>query len=299
MPFEPKPLQPERSARDLYGYEMRSRREQAGMSLVRLAGIVNHSKSVLGRVETAESMPPPELSAALDSAFGTDGVFTRLYPLARKEEFPDRYKRFMQLAAHAAVHESYTAAVPGLLQIESYARALMATGNPHGSDQELNDKVTARLNRQKRLHGVTPGRYWFILDETALRRTIGGPHVMRDQMAALLTMSTLSHVTIQVLPFTSGQHAEFGGSLTLTIQVLPFTSGQHAEFGGSLTLLTTSERSLVAYVEGSRSGELEDEPEKLAVLRESYDLLRAQALSPGDSVAMINAAQEGYERDAA
>ncbi|MDH6137420.1 transcriptional regulator with XRE-family HTH domain [Kitasatospora sp. MAA4] len=277
MGFKPNDLYPERSNRDLYGYEIRSRRYRANMSLTRLADILKFSKSHLARIETAESLPPPGLSEALDAAFGTDGIFVRLYPLARREEFPDRYRRFMDLAAKAAVHESFTLAVPGLLQTADYARVALRSGNPHEAEQETDDKVRARLNRQARIHGPSPARYWFVLDESALRRPVGDAKVMCDQMDSLLRNMSRSHVTVQILPFSSGVHAEMGGSLTL---------------------LTSPERTVVAYLEGSRSGQLEEDPGTVIAYQESYDLLRAQALSPKASAAMIRAAMEEYERDA-
>ncbi|MFF3599313.1 helix-turn-helix domain-containing protein [Kitasatospora indigofera] len=278
MVFKGRDLHPERSARDLYGAEIRRHRLRAdGMSLARLADVLNFSKAHLSRIETAESAPPRGLSEKLDAVFGTEGLFIGLYPLARAQEFPDKYRRFMELAAQALIHESCTITVPGLLQTPDFARASLRSGDPHATEQEIEDKLTARLNRQRRVHGDAPARYWFILDEAALRRPVGGPSTTVTQLAALLDAGRPSHVTIQVLPFSAGEHGEMGGSLTL---------------------LTLPTRATVAYLEGSRSGVLEDDPEKVAKLRESYDLLRAQALSPRESAVMIRAAMEEHERHA-
>lgn len=275
--FQPRPLHPERSARDLYGAEIRRLREAAGMSLTRLAEILKFSKAHLSRIETAESPPPEGLSEKLDAAFGTGGTFVRLFPLARLEQFPDRYRRYMELAAQAVIRESFTETIPGLLQTPAFVEAILRAGAPCSDEDEIQHKITARLKQQDRLHGANPPRYWFIMDEAALRRIVGGPLLMRDQMKALLEAGKLRHVTLQVLPFRAGGHSELGGSLMLL--KLP---------GGSV----------VAYEEGSRNGLLIEKSDIVAKRQAYYDLLRAQALSPEDSSAMISAALEGFDHAA-
>lgn len=96
---------------------------------------------------------------------------------------------------------------------------------------------------------------------------------MREQLNVLLTVGKVPHVTIQVLPYAAQEHSEMGGSLTL---------------------LTLPGQSVVAYEEGSRSGSLIEAQEDVSKRRALYDLLRAQALSPRDSAAMMNAAMEGF-----
>ncbi|WP_329566444.1 helix-turn-helix domain-containing protein [Kitasatospora sp. NBC_01266] len=277
MAFQPRPLFPERSARDLYGSDLRRYREAAGLSLSQLGEVLKFSKAHLSRIETAESLPPKGLSEKLDAAFGTDGHFCRLFPLAALEEFPNRYRRYMELAAQAALLESYTEIVHGLLQTPAFATAALRAGDPFASDEEINQKVAARIKQQARLHGSTPPRYWFIMDEVALRRPVGDSLIMRDQMQALLNTAELRHVTLQILPFAAGYHSETGGSLTL---------------------LTLSGRSVVAYEEGSRSGTLIEENGIVAKCQAYYDLLRAQALSPRDSLAVIGTALKGFEHAA-
>ncbi|MGW1378115.1 Scr1 family TA system antitoxin-like transcriptional regulator [Streptomyces sp. NPDC002446] len=89
---------------------------------------------------------------------------------------------------------------------------------------------------------------------------------------------------------------ELGARAHITVQVLPFAAGGHAEAGGSLTLYTLSNQPTVAYEEGSRSGTVIEGADEVAERRESYDLLRAMALSPRDSGAMIRAAMEEWTR---
>jgi transcriptional regulator with XRE-family HTH domain len=272
--FQPRELFPDRSARDLFGAEVRRHREKAGMSLRAMSDVLNYSKSHLARIEAADSLPYDDLPAKLDACFGTDGLFARLHALAKNEPFPRKYRRMIELERKATVIEQYVnATVPGLLQTPEYAAVLMRGVHPHAPDAEIDAMVTARMDRQALLNRLKPPRCWFILDETVLRRPLGGKELMGRQLASVIEQATRSHVTVQVLPY-----AEYA----------------HAELGGSLTLFTLPNEPLVAYEEGSRSGTLIDNHEEVMSRTESYDLLRAMALSPRDSEAMIRAVMEDW-----
>ncbi|MEV7359266.1 helix-turn-helix transcriptional regulator [Kitasatospora sp. NPDC091276] len=277
MAFKPNKLDPGRSARDLFGWEMRNHRELAGsMSLDQLTEILGcFSKGHLARIERAESMPPPDLPAKLDAAFGTNGLFGRIYILAKKENFPGKYRRWSEIETKAETIEEFSAAtIPGLLQTPEVARLSLLAGHPYATPQELDALVSARLNRQKRLVSPTHPHCWFILDESTLRRPVGDATVMRRQLDAIAS-DQRSHITVQVLPFAAGVHAEMGGSLFL---------------------YSVPGRPMVAWEEGARSGELIEDVEGVAARRRSYDLLRALAPSPRDSRAMIRRISKEYGR---
>ncbi|MEU9486955.1 helix-turn-helix transcriptional regulator [Streptomyces decoyicus] len=275
MTFEARELSPDRSVRDLFGAELRRHRELAGMSLRRLADVVNYSKSQLARIEAAESLPYDDLPTKLDVCFGTGELFVRLHALAKREPFPRKYRRVIgEIETRATVIEEYASAtIPGLLQTRKLAEESLRFGNPHASDAEVESLVQARLDRQALLDRPKPPRCWFILDEAVLRRPIGEPEVMHQQMATLIGVGTKPH---------------------LTVQVLPFAAGGHAEAGSSLMLYTLPHQSLTAYEEGSHSGTIIENPSDVAIRRENYDLLRAMALSPRDSEAMIRVAMEDW-----
>ncbi|MFD9277074.1 DUF5753 domain-containing protein [Streptomyces mirabilis] len=267
-------LDPAHSARDLYGTELRRQRQLADISLDRLSDIVNYSKTQLHGVETAERLPFPPLSAKLDAAFGTGSLFEGLWGIVQREQFPDRYRRFMELAAQAIdIHEYAGHLVPGLLQTEAYARALLRVGDPEASEEEIERKVGLRLERQGRLREVDGPYLWVVLEEGVLRRPVGGRSTMREQLAALLS---------------------FTKSPRLKIQVIPDAHGEHALLDSSLTLLTLPNTTTVAYLESNYSGQLIEDPAQVMQRRRAYDLLRANALSPRDSAAMIEAAMEGF-----
>jgi transcriptional regulator with XRE-family HTH domain len=273
MAARPRELTPDRSARHLFGSEMRRLREQADMSLESLAGVLRYAKSSLARYETAEAMVPPDLPERLDAAFGTDGLFGKLYALARHEIHPDRYRRRMELEARARVIDEYAGhLVTGLFQTEDYARALFRVANPRSTADEIEEKVTARLSRQALLAAERGPDLSVILDESVVRRTVGGPAVMRKQLARLYDLVDTPTTTIQLLPFEHGAHAMLGG--------------------GTLQLMTMDDESSVVYEEGLTSGMLVEDPETVRTRRRDYDLMRAYALSPRDTAAHIRSAME-------
>ncbi|WP_330479763.1 helix-turn-helix transcriptional regulator [Streptomyces platensis] len=274
MKFTPKALTPYISARHYFGSEQRRHRENARLSLVQLADIVNFSKSTLARIETAELMPPPELPGALDLAFGVEKHFYGLYQLAKREAHPDQYRRYMDFESQAKVIEDFAiTVVPGLLQTEAYARAFFGLA-PDLTTEQAETRVQARLARQERLRSTAPPRYAAILDEAMLRRPIGGPEVMHEQLDALLAQTDTRHTMIQVLPFDHGGY--------------PLMEGP-------LKLLRLPDGRSFAYEEGRKSGHLLEDAEEVDRRRALYDSLRAYALSPKDSAALIRTLRERYE----
>jgi Domain of unknown function (DUF5753) len=157
--------------------------------------------------------------------------------------------------------------VPGLLQTEGYARAMLQAGR-HASVDEL---VAARLDRQRILNQQQPPLYWVVLDEGVLRRLIGGAAVMREQLKRLVELATSPRIVLQVLPYIAGAHAGLDGPLT----ILSFAEGPDA-----------------VYIEGIGSGQLMTRPEDVERCHLIYNLVRAAALSPEASVAMIAATME-------
>lgn len=275
MGARPKELDPSHG-RGLYGSELRRYRLEAGLTLDALATELRYSKGHLSDIERAVKPVPRGLSELLDAFFKTDGHFLRLWPAARRDghAHPDKYAAFMTQEEKARKLAAYAAhVVPGLLQTADYARALFRAFKPRACDDTIDDLVAARLARQERLRGDDPPSYWVVLDEAVIRRSIGGASVMTEQLTALL-------------PLVEGRFTR--------IQVLPFARGAHPALGGSLTLLTLPNRSMVAYLEGSDSGQLIEDPDDVAERQQTYDHLRAYALSPGESAAMITTAIEEY-----
>ncbi|MFG2098241.1 Scr1 family TA system antitoxin-like transcriptional regulator [Streptomyces sp. NPDC048612] len=273
MKFTSKELTPYLSARHYFGSEQRRHRERAKLSLVQLADIVNFSKSTLARVETAELMPPPELPATLDAAFGTEQYFHGLYELAKREAHPDQYRRFMDFEARAEVIEVYEPqAVPGLLQTREYARASL--GCQDLPQEQIDQRVNARMSRQERLHADSPPYRWAIIDEAVLRRETGSRECTYKQLARLL---------------------EQVDTPDSRVQVMPFSAGPYPLMGGALNLLTLPDGSTVAYEEGIEIAHLYESSEAVKNWRRRYEVLRANALSLAESAVLIRKAMEDYK----
>ncbi|PBC81980.1 Helix-turn-helix domain-containing protein [Streptomyces sp. 2224.1] len=274
MKFTSKELTPYLSARHFFGAEQRRHRERAKLSLVQLAEIVNFGKSTLARVEAAELMPPPELPAALDAAFGTEEHFHGLYQLAKREAHPDQYRRFMDFEARAEVIEVFEPqAVPGLLQTMEYARDSLGCQEDLTKEQ-VEERVNARMSRQERLHSAARPYRWVIIDEAVLRRHAGGRECMHKQLARLL---------------------EQVDTPDSKVQVMPFSAGPYPLMGGALNLLTLPDGSTMAYEEGIEAAHLHEGPEAVKKWRRRYEVLRANALSLAESADLIRKAMEDYK----
>jgi hypothetical protein len=160
--------------------------------------------------------------------------------------------------------------VPGLLQTEAYARGVILAEPRPPTDEEIEGRVAARMGRQAILTGDAPTHMWVVLNEAVLRRVVGGPDVMRDQLKALIDAAALRNVTLQVMPFSRGAHpAMHGGFMLMTIDL-----GEAAV-------------SEYAYVEHRAGSLLMDKVAELDLYKLTFDRLCAEALDSDKSAAFI------------
>jgi len=177
---------------------------------------------------------------------------------------PEWFQFYVGLEAATNVMHSYDAElVPGLLQSEDYARAIMATA-PDPGTEETDRQMAVRMERQKRLTSESPLALWAVLNEAVIRRIVGGPAVTSAQLRHLVQMSELSNVTVQVLPFDAGAHPAMHGSF----KVMRFPE----EVDPDVVYLEAQTSAL--YLEGT------EDVDRYSLM---FDHLRAQALSPGAS----------------
>ncbi|GGL55807.1 helix-turn-helix domain-containing protein [Planomonospora parontospora] len=136
---------------------------------------------------------------------------------------PHWFDAYLDLEQAACVIRTYQLQfVPGLLQTEDYARAVIASSSGGASPEGIERRVALRMRRQRLLHRPDPPRFWAVIDEVALRRLIGGRATMRAQIERLIELAELPHVTIQIMPFGAIGHAETAGPIT----VLRFPEGE-------------------------------------------------------------------------
>lgn len=256
-------LDPSASPLDYYGWELRRQREANGLRQGQLGEIIFCTGSLIGQIETTKKVPTRDFSERLDAALGTDGVFSRLVGLVLRSQLPTWFQPYAEMEARATYISTYQAQlVYGLLQTEEYARAVLATGMP----ADLEGLLAARMERQRILEREQPPLAWAILDEAVLHRPIGGPAVMRNQLARLL---------------------EFTRHRWMRIQVLPFSAGEHSSLAGSFTAMRFEDDPDIIYTEDLISGHMTANPETIREAARRYAHLQAAALSVEDSAALI------------
>lgn len=250
-----------------WGDELRFYREQEGLTQQQLARAVFVSPSLVGMIETGKRAPKPDFITSCDTILKTGGALARLWKRIIKNSYLEWFRPFVEVEAEATSMLKYEAqAVPGLLQIEEYARALLRNGRTRDTDEEIERHVAARMSRQEVFTRDDPPFFWAILDEAVLRRPMGGAKVMHDQLVWLVQAAK---------------------SPSVVLQVLPFAAGAHAGTDGSMTLFSLPDQGDLIYAECFGGGQISGRPEEVEECRLALDLLRACALSPDDSVRMI------------
>ncbi|MGP8299771.1 helix-turn-helix domain-containing protein [Streptomyces inhibens] len=273
----PKPLDPSSSPRAMLGAELRHKREEAGLTQEELGRPLFVSGSFIGQLEAGTRRMQMEYAVKMDEILETDGYFARNCEAATKSKYPDHFSEAAEAEAMAtAIREYAPQLVPGLLQTEAYARAVFRAYQPTATEGVIDKLVAARLDRTHLLDDPTTPLMWAVLDEAVLRREAGGPAVMAE---------ALRHV------------AALGRKHRIIVQVLPFSAGGHAVMGGALKLMAFDDAPPLAYFEGPGTGLLEDDPATVARHELAYDLVRASALSPQQSLALIESVAEDYAHE--
>ncbi|MFF8566318.1 helix-turn-helix domain-containing protein [Streptomyces albidoflavus] len=261
-----KELDPLGSARQMFGARLRRVRKARGWSLDVLEAKVPLSKSQLARVERGSYLPPEKLPALLDDLFGTEDLFAELYVYACREAVQYGYGLLLDHERRAVGIKEYAGVlIPGLLQTEGYARALFRV-TAAGDEAWQEEQLTIRMARQTRLRGETPPHLAVLLDEASVRRPIGGPAVMREQLEYLITMVETPWCVIQLLPFSHGEHGMLGGAVHL---------------------LTMPDNRMLAYEESTGNGTMMEAPDRVQRHVRHWDRLWAYAMTPQETAAFL------------
>ncbi|AZM53144.1 transcriptional regulator [Streptomyces sp. WAC 01529] len=265
------------AAWEFFGTELKRRREDAGITQSALGTRVFVSGGYIGQFEQAIRKPQLDVAERIDEVLRTDGIFARMCrKLINDKRYAEYFAAVVELEALATrICEFAPALFPGLLQTADYARVVTLAANPFVTDEYVEDIVTARLERAGILKDATRPEYWTVLHENVLYIPVGGPAVMARQLEHIAALMRERHVMVVVLPYEAGAHA----SMT-----------------GDLRLMEFEDAPPTAYTETSFSGTLVDEPAVVMRAQRAYDLLRAAALSPEASLALIESAAEDYRR---
>ncbi|MFD5075510.1 Scr1 family TA system antitoxin-like transcriptional regulator [Streptomyces sp. NPDC058371] len=263
-----------RSPREKYGHELKLRRTAADMTQEALSDGVVCSPTLISHIEAGRRLPNPEDAKRIDKALGTDGFFAR-WLLDLESKYADHFAAAAELERMAAQIQHYGALlVPGLLQTDAYARAVFRAYSPNFRPDDLDRRVVNRLERGRILDDPTGPVVWTLLDEAVLRRRVGGPQAMAEQLHKIADMAEVGRLRLHVLTFADGEHALMESMVSL----MSFTDAQP-----------------VAYVEGLCSGRLMDDPALVSSCQSAYDLALSDAESHKDSLALVRAAAEEHE----
>jgi transcriptional regulator with XRE-family HTH domain len=265
-----------------YGAELRWKREAAGMTLEELAEGCFYGVAYLSQIEHGQRRIPLELARHADQVLNTDGFFERRAEDVRKARKKGLADYFADVAEQEKLAETIAewapSLVPGLLQTEAYHRAVIRATHPHDLPKDVDTKVTARLERAELLDDQTRPEFWVILSESILRHPIAEPAVMAEQFAHI---AALARNRPRFIP-----------------QVLPLNAGAHPLItGGDARIMTFPDAPPLVYTEGVHHGHLADDPTLVRKYMKSYDFLRAAALPPKASLALIEAAAEDFRHD--
>jgi transcriptional regulator with XRE-family HTH domain len=209
------------------GQELRKLREAAGTTIDQVAERLACSASKISRIETGQSGVSSREVRDILAAYRVAGdKVDELVEMAREAKQRGWWQlygtvltsAYVGLEAAAAELRSFEPLViPGLLQTEEYARAMVLAGWPQWSAEEVEQRIRVRIKRQSLLYQDDPLQLLIILDEAALRRPVGGVDVMRRQLEKLLAATELPHVMIQVLPLAVGAHGGMDGAFTILL----------------------------------------------------------------------------------
>ncbi|WP_367130152.1 MULTISPECIES: helix-turn-helix domain-containing protein [Streptomyces] len=242
-------------------------RQEAGMTREEVAEAVGYSAEMVRSVEQGRRACPPRMAEIADELFGARGKLKAGLSYLTREKFPERSKEFFGFEGEALTLWGYQPLlIPGLLQTEAYARALIGTNHPPVDDEEVEERVAARMERQALLMRKPLAQCNFVIYEAALRCQMGGIDACKGQLLHLLEVGKLRNVSIQVLPFSRG----FSAALS-----------------GPLVFLETLKHQRYMLAEGQMISHFTGDPENVAIAMQRQGVIQSEALSAEESARFI------------
>ncbi|MFF3317242.1 helix-turn-helix domain-containing protein [Streptomyces sp. NPDC003035] len=249
------------------GRQIKLWRETKGLRAAEFGDLVGYGEDMIRKIERGARIPRPEFLDKVDHVLGAGGLVAAMKKDVVEVRYPKKVRDLKRLEARAVEFCLYgTHNINGLLQTEEFAHALLRTWRPAYGPEELERLLAARMARQS-IFDRSPGpEFSFVQEETTLRRPIGGRMVLRRQLERLLEVGELPNVEIQVMPTAHAGHPGTAG----LIEVLKFGDG-----------------TAVGRADGDFNGRPVSDPKRLRILELRYGIIRAQALTPGESRAFI------------
>ena len=263
----------------VFGAMLRFYRVRAGLSQADLGARVHFSGDMVGKIEKGQRIATEEFTAACDRLpeMGTAGALGELRGLMkdaiRNQALPGWFADWPRKEALARSLRTFElVAVPGLLQTEEYARTVLRT-QVLATDDEVEDMVRARMERQAILTGARPPMFWVILDEGVLRRPVGGAEVMSGQIDRLCDAARRANIVVQVIPLAVAAHQGMSGNFVI------------ADFAGGPPSV---------YQDTAVRGQILDDPDDVAFVAVLWETLKAEALSRSASLELMREAAKSW-----
>lgn len=262
---------------------LRALRREATLTRDNAAEKTGLNPVTLWRIETAKVRPHRRNLLALLDLYGVTDEKRRsaLVELSHdadqvgwlqqyENELTEQYLAYVSFESEARSVRNYESLfVPGLLQTEAYARAILTGVVPLATEREVEHRTRVRMQRQAVLRRDDPLQLWAVIDEAALHRMVGGLPVMREQLEALVVMARMPHVTLQVIPFGAGAHPGMPGSFVI------------------LDFPDPADRELV-HVDGMTSAQFLERESEIRHFTLTFQHLVASALNLADSMALLH-----------
>ncbi|BCM67670.1 transcriptional regulator [Streptomyces sp. FBKL.4005] len=249
------------------GRQLKLRREAVGMRVADFAKAIGYGEDLVYKVESGKRIPRPEYLDKADEVLGAGGLLAAMKEDVEKVRYPKKVRDLAEVEAKAVEIGVYVcSSIHGLLQTPEHARALLQSWQPAYAPKDLERRVAARMARQAIFDRAPAPALSFVLEEATLRRKVGGTMVQRQQFERLLEIGRLNNVTLQVMPLDSRPHPGMSGR----IEVLKFEDG-----------------TAVGRSDGAFNGRPVSNLRELRVLELRYGTIRAQALRPEESLALI------------
>ena len=262
-------LDPSSSPWAAFGTQLRRSRKARGLSQAQLGKLIGYSATYVSYLERGQRPATLHISVAADAALETGGTLELMWWSQRHTALLEGFPEFAAQEAKAAkIRVFELGVIPGLLQTPEYARALTAAAVKRGTitQGQADERVAFLATRQTLLERSPAPLVHVVLDESCLRRIVGGVDVMMLQLRHLERLAEQPRRIIQVAPFELGERRPF---------TLP------------VWLLTMPDRTVLGYTESHQRGFLERESDMVAAWEREYDWLQVDALSQAGSLAMI------------
>ncbi|MBK3646721.1 MULTISPECIES: helix-turn-helix transcriptional regulator [Streptomyces] len=249
------------------GRQLKLRREAVGMRAAEFGKAVGYGEDLVYKIEGGKRIPRQEYLDRADEVLGAGGLISAMKEDVSKVRYPKKVRELAKLESQAVELGVYVGlSLHGLLQTPEHARALFEAWQPTYSAEDVELSVAARMARKSIFERSPAPALSFVQEEATLRRPVGGTMVWRQQLEHLLEVGRLRNVALQVMPTNSDAHPGMDGR----IEVLKFPDGTG-----------------VGRSDGAYSGRPTTDPKHLRILELRYGTIRAQALTPRESLAFI------------